>query len=251
MHMNALTQETLVLGVFLDIPASPMQMPNNSFLNTLQGRPVTVTDGANTLNPYYSMLPGVASHWEYTGSLTTPPCSPGVQWVVFDTPVRISLDDLSILRAAGAALPTNFLSESGNNNRYPAIPLNGRTVSYVPSARGVTEILTYNYSASMFNSFEARTTYTTATIDASDARVETGSITVACIALLAVAVLVGVVLRLMAQVKTIEGRLHTITVTSATASVTAGSGSQFQLGLGNPIAAREIEMRSKICDSNA
>ena len=40
------------------------------------------------------LLPASRGHWRYTGSLTTPPCTEGVQWVVMDTPVTVAASDL-------------------------------------------------------------------------------------------------------------------------------------------------------------
>ena len=60
------------------------------------------------------LLPEASRIFRYEGSLTTPPCSEGVQWFVLDTPVEVS--------AAGLAA---FEAVLGNNSR-PVQPLNGR-----------------------------------------------------------------------------------------------------------------------------
>jgi carbonic anhydrase len=54
--------------------------------------------------------------YRYTGSLTTPPCTEGVEWFVMTEPVEISAEQLATLA-----------SVSGPNNR-PVQPLNGRVV---------------------------------------------------------------------------------------------------------------------------
>jgi carbonic anhydrase len=36
------------------------------------------------------LLPAQRTYWRYNGSLTTPPCSEGVKWLVMNTPVEVS-----------------------------------------------------------------------------------------------------------------------------------------------------------------
>ncbi|MDE0443763.1 MAG: carbonic anhydrase family protein [Gammaproteobacteria bacterium] len=60
------------------------------------------------------LLPGASRMFRYEGSLTTPPCSEGVQWFVLQTPVEISDGGLAAFEAI-----------LGNNSR-PVQPLNGR-----------------------------------------------------------------------------------------------------------------------------
>jgi len=60
------------------------------------------------------LLPVTHGTYRYAGSLTTPPCSEGVQWLVMDTPVTLSAAQLASL--------TRVIHD---NNR-PIQPLNGR-----------------------------------------------------------------------------------------------------------------------------
>lgn len=62
-------------------------------------------------------LPNNKGYYHYTGSLTTPPCSEGVQWFVFKEPITVSLAQVNVLNKL---MPIN-------NYRYNQ-PLNGRTV---------------------------------------------------------------------------------------------------------------------------
>jgi carbonic anhydrase len=61
-----------------------------------------------------AMVPADLRHFAYEGSLTTPPCSEGVQWIVMETPVELSAEQISDLEAA-----------YGHNAR-PVQPLNDR-----------------------------------------------------------------------------------------------------------------------------
>ncbi|MCC5884896.1 MAG: carbonic anhydrase family protein [Gammaproteobacteria bacterium] len=56
-----------------------------------------------------ALLPDARTAFRYNGSLTTPPCSEGVRWFVFDTAMTASSQQLGRLRATTA----------GGNNRPP------------------------------------------------------------------------------------------------------------------------------------
>eukprot|EP00600_Ochromonadales_sp_CCMP1393_P002630 CAMPEP_0174987446 /NCGR_PEP_ID=MMETSP0004_2-20121128/19556_1 /TAXON_ID=420556 /ORGANISM="Ochromonas sp., Strain CCMP1393" /LENGTH=366 /DNA_ID=CAMNT_0016240515 /DNA_START=353 /DNA_END=1452 /DNA_ORIENTATION=- len=140
-HQNPLTDQLLVLGVFLEVATIGLNNTNNAFLdkiwkaggeNVLQGKKTKVKDEVMRLNPYHQFLPANPAHYVYSGSLTTPPCSENVQWIVYTDPVTISEQDLKLLRGAFSALPTSILSEYGHNSRIPTRPLNGRDVYLVP-----------------------------------------------------------------------------------------------------------------------
>lgn len=64
------------------------------------------------------LLPGKKAYWNYSGSLTTPPCSEGVNWFVMDKSVE-----------ASAAQVKQFLSVIHENAR-PVQPLNDRGVRH-------------------------------------------------------------------------------------------------------------------------
>jgi carbonic anhydrase len=64
-----------------------------------------------------AMLPAARTSYRYDGSLTTPPCTEGVRWVVLNVPIELS-----------AAQIHAFVELIGDNSR-PLQPLNGRTVA--------------------------------------------------------------------------------------------------------------------------
>jgi len=69
-------------------------------------------------------VPNFKNYYTYSGSLTTPPCTEGVTWVVLKNPVSIESQDVDALKAL-----------EGKNNR-PVQPLNGRIVQDVGGAVG-------------------------------------------------------------------------------------------------------------------
>lgn len=64
-----------------------------------------------------NLLPKVKTYWRFSGSLTTPPCSEGVTWLVMQHPLTLSAAQLETL--------THTLRH--HNNR-PVQPLHGRLV---------------------------------------------------------------------------------------------------------------------------
>lgn len=63
------------------------------------------------------MLPGSLAHYACDGSLTTPPCSEGVRWLLLQAPIELSARQIEDLRSV----------HSGNNR--PTQPLNNRKIS--------------------------------------------------------------------------------------------------------------------------
>jgi carbonic anhydrase len=68
------------------------------------------------------LLPAERSTYRYDGSLTTPPCSEGVKWMVFTTPAQLSAEQIAAFR------------EILNGNNRPIQPLHQRSVSVSPMA---------------------------------------------------------------------------------------------------------------------
>jgi len=63
-----------------------------------------------------AMLPEDPTYEAYEGSLTTPPCTEGVQWVVYTTPIELSADQIAVLDKA-----------SHGHNARPTLPQGDRT----------------------------------------------------------------------------------------------------------------------------
>lgn len=124
------------MSILLDQSSDRLPFTNNSFLDSLwNSRHVseiaseTSIQHSRAINPYEDLFPGTYSHFNYLGSLTTPPCTPGAKWFIFDSPVPISADDVSIIRATMATVPDSKRSQQGNTNR-PVQPKNGRPLYY-------------------------------------------------------------------------------------------------------------------------
>jgi len=64
----------------------------------------------------YELLPASKEYYKFSGSLTTPPCTEGVKWLVLKTPVKISQSQLK-----------DFTTVMPKNNR-PVQELNARTI---------------------------------------------------------------------------------------------------------------------------
>lgn len=72
----------------------------NPFIQTLWNnlpleKQLDVSPPAATINPA-TLLPASPNYYTYMGSLTTPPCSEGVLWLVMKQPVAVSQDQINI-----------------------------------------------------------------------------------------------------------------------------------------------------------
>ena len=118
-----------VVGVLLKAGAeNPAYAPVLQNLPAQQGQPTPVAGATVDAN---QLLPTKRGYWRYNGSLTTPPCTEGVKWLVMSTPVELS-------EAQIAAFTAIF-----KNNERPVQPLNTRTflVSSTLPATGATVTL--------------------------------------------------------------------------------------------------------------
>lgn len=100
-----------VLGVmFVEGPAHPTL---GAIWDLMPPLPGSARDADASIAPV-QLLPNDPTSWRYAGSLTTPPCSEVVSWVVFRQPVTASPQQL---QAFAALFP---------NNARPVQPLNRR-----------------------------------------------------------------------------------------------------------------------------
>jgi carbonic anhydrase len=83
-HRNDQNQ-LLVVAVLLE------EGDPNPALASLLRSPSTASAPLLDLN---QLLPSTTEHYQYVGSLTTPPCTEGVQWIVMRSPLSLSAEQL-------------------------------------------------------------------------------------------------------------------------------------------------------------
>ena len=105
--------ELAVVGVlFKEGAASEALEPLWSRLPAEAGATAAVPGPMNAA----ALLPERRSTWRYVGSLTTPPCTEGVSWIVMTEPMTLSAAQIE---AFAAIFPNNYR---------PVQPLNGRVL---------------------------------------------------------------------------------------------------------------------------
>jgi len=82
---------------------------------------------ADLIDDYAGLLPENRSFFSFEGSLTTPPCSEGVKWFVFEHPIEMSAEQIAAFR--------ELFQEEGNlyDTNRPVQALNGRDILYTPA----------------------------------------------------------------------------------------------------------------------
>ena len=111
-HISS-TNELLVVGVMLEIGDQ-----NNVLASFFSDLPANDGDYINStsLVNIIDLIPEDKTVFNYSGSLTTPPCSEGVNWNVMVESTTLSMSQLT-------AFTTLY-----NHNRRPTLDLNGRTI---------------------------------------------------------------------------------------------------------------------------
>ncbi len=112
-HVDDATGNITVLGIMLKEGAENA-LVSKVWANIPKTKEEEVTTAVSlNLN---DLLPQDKKYYTYTGSLTTPPCSQGLQWILFKEPVEIS-------EAQAKAFEALY-----ENNARPIQPLNNRLV---------------------------------------------------------------------------------------------------------------------------
>jgi carbonic anhydrase len=100
-----------------------------------------LTNSSVHVNPY-KILSANATFYQYSGSLTTPPCSEVVDWNLSPESILISVDQYKqIIELEYSALNPetcqafSIVSATGSTSR-PSQPLNGRTVRHICPTKG-------------------------------------------------------------------------------------------------------------------
>lgn len=105
--------ELAVIGVMLE--AGDENPVLKSIFDNAPKEPASKKVEGVTLNPQ-DLLPEDLTYFTYTGSLTTPPCSEGVKWIVLTAPKNVSKEQVAAF--------TGIFPESVR----PVQPVNGRVV---------------------------------------------------------------------------------------------------------------------------
>lgn len=88
-HQNA-KGDTVIVAVLYDVGvADPMLGSLWTYLPTDPGQPIPLPD---LLINAQDLLPATEDFYAYSGSLTTPPCTEGVTWMVYSSPLSISAE---------------------------------------------------------------------------------------------------------------------------------------------------------------
>ena len=107
------TGHILVIAVLMEVgPEHPVLKKLWSWLPDKAGKEASIPLRASLRD----VLPANTEHYSYSGSLTTPPCSEGVQWIVLTEPIKISEQSLR-----------KFSTIIGDNAR-PVQPLGNRPI---------------------------------------------------------------------------------------------------------------------------
>jgi len=110
--------KVIVVGVFVNGGAvNPAIQLLIGHLPAVNGKEYVIK--GEQINPS-DLLPTTHQYYSFAGSLTTPPCTEGLNWIVLENPITASPAQIAIIRKA-----------AGGENARPVQPLNGRTINFV------------------------------------------------------------------------------------------------------------------------
>ncbi|HJQ14512.1 MAG TPA: carbonic anhydrase family protein [Anaerolineales bacterium] len=112
-HRNA-DGELAVVGILLR--EGTENAAYQPFISNLPAETTEPKEAGVNINAI-DLLPSLGTTFRYKGSLTTPPCTEGVSWLLMTTPVELSAQQLTAL---------DSLFETGNNR--PVQPINDRAL---------------------------------------------------------------------------------------------------------------------------
>jgi len=125
----------LVIGAFLEhsdfIETSHKSLQENGFLQQLFFSPGflsqqgTAMEPAQSLNPYSGLMSEGEEFYSFLGSLTTPPCTPNLEWVVLRQTIPIAQRDIDQFERYLRTAPQ---PDSYGMVDRPVQPLNGRPI---------------------------------------------------------------------------------------------------------------------------
>jgi len=97
-HVNDANQPAVVVGVMVRSGSA------NSTLDPVMARLPGEEGKTTTFSGPIALaqvLPSSGGFWHYAGSLTTPPCTEGMQWYVMDSPIDMSRQEISAFTSLG------------------------------------------------------------------------------------------------------------------------------------------------------
>uniref|UniRef100_A0A7S4DW44 carbonic anhydrase n=1 Tax=Lotharella globosa TaxID=91324 RepID=A0A7S4DW44_9EUKA len=92
---------------------------------------------SRAISPYTDIIPANPAYYAYIGSLTHPPCTESVQWVVMAQPLRMSRTQVQYFRQGLSSVhgnTTNIHQNGQYGNSRPVQPRNGRPVYFYAGA---------------------------------------------------------------------------------------------------------------------
>jgi carbonic anhydrase len=114
-HKDPITQNLAVIGIMINAEGVVDNPFIESYLESFPSSENMEVATSKSIN-LNDLLPVNKNYYTYTGSLTTPPCSQGIKWILLKEKVTVSLNQM-------------FKFENKHHiNARPIQPLNGRIV---------------------------------------------------------------------------------------------------------------------------